>query len=373
MEALGRIAGGVAHDFNNLLTIIGGFSEQLLEQLPAGSPLRSSADAVGHAARRGATLTARLLAFSRQQILEPTVLDVNRMVAGVEALLRRVIGENIAVLLECPPESLRVTADAGQIEQIFLNLAVNARDAMPEGGSLTIATGSARVTESNAHGLPAGEYVVLSVRDTGHGIDPVILPRIFEPFFTTKPVGKGTGLGLSMVYGAVKQAGGHVTVTNGTNGGATFTVFLPRVFDQPAGAAAVAERVPAPVDGNETILVVEDEDDVREFLVAALENGGYRVIEARNGREALVVCESFSGHIHLLVTDTVMPEIGGPELAQRLAPLRAGLKVLFISGYAELDVLTAGLEQSGSAFLAKPFSSQALLTALRHLLDQPAS
>ncbi len=372
MEAVGRLAGGVAHDFNNLLMVIAGYSEQMIESLEPASPLRVGADAIHKAAERGATLTRHLLAFSRRQILAPTVLDLNQVVMGVNRLLRRVIGEDVTLVLRCHPDLWRTKADQGQIEQVLMNLAVNARDAMPGGGTLTIATGGVSITESSAQGPAPGDYVTLSVGDTGHGIDPVIRSRIFEPFFTTKAVGAGTGLGLSMVHGVVTQSGGHVSVTSEPGHGTTFTVLLPRVHEEPV-QAGVPGRVTTSPKGDETVLVVEDQDDVRQLIREALARSGYRVKEASNGQEALTLCETERDHIHLLVTDTVMPIVGGPELARRLVPQREGLKVLFLSGYAEEDVLKNGLTQPGTAFLAKPFSPRTLVATVRDLLDKPVS
>jgi len=369
MEAIGRLAGGVAHDFNNLLTVISGYSEHMLERLAHDSPLRAGADAIDKAARRGATLTRHLLAFSRQQILEPVVLDVNDVVAGVESLLRRVIGEDITLRIECPRDLWRTRADPGQIEQILMNLAVNARDAMPDGGSLTIATGGVHVTEAGGLEFPSGEYVMLSVSDSGHGIAPEILPKIFEPFFTTKAVGKGTGLGLSMVYGVVNQSGGHITVSSEPGRGTTFTILLPRVYETPDTVAPGHMPLVAPA-GDETVLVVEDQDDVREFIRETLVGRGYRVLEACNGQVALAAYESGYEQVQLLLTDTVMPIIGGPELARRLALVRPDLKVLFVSGYVDPVALEEGLARAGTAFLAKPFSGHALASAVRDLLDR---
>ena len=367
MEAIGRLAGGVAHDFNNLLMVINAYSEQILERVDGNSPLLAGAEAIHKAAQRATTLTRRLLAFSRKQILSPTVLDLNQVVTGVDKLLRHVIGEDLTLVLRCHDDLWRTKADQSQIEQVLMNLAVNARDAMRDGGTISIATGCLHVNESTGQGPPPGDYVTLSVSDTGHGIDPAIRDRIFEPFFTTKAVGEGTGLGLSMVLGIVTQSGGHVTVTSEPGRGTTFTVMLPRV-EQAVTAAAAQAQAQAP-KGSETVLVVEDQEDVRRLIRETLTRSGYAVREASNGHEALVLWESLTEPIDLLVTDTVMPLIGGPELARRLKPLHEGLKVLFLSGYAEEQVIRDGLAQPGTAFLAKPFSPRTLSATVRELLD----
>jgi signal transduction histidine kinase len=370
MESIGRLAGGIAHDFNNLLTVIIGYAERMLADLAPDSPRREGTEAIVRTAERAATLTSYLLAFSRRQILIYRVHDLNQVVRGVETLLQRIIGEDVTLVVHAHPDLWGVRADEGQIEQVLLNLAVNARDAMPEGGTLSIATGGVRLTEAVEPALAPGDYVTLSVSDTGQGIDPAIQSQIFEPFFTTKPVGKGTGLGLSMVYGAVVQSGGHITVTSGPGRGATFTILLPRWTAAPPGAATIP-RARAFPGGHKTILVVEDHDDVRQLILETLAGGAYTVLEARNGQAALALCESLNEPLDLLVTDVVMPVLGGLELARQVTRRRPGLKVLFLSGYAETDDLNTSLLEPGTAFLAKPFTSSTLLAHVRDLLKQP--
>ncbi|HKQ60069.1 MAG TPA: response regulator [Candidatus Polarisedimenticolaceae bacterium] len=370
MEAVGRLAGGVAHDFNNLLTVIVGHAELSLKGLRTDDPLERHVQEIRKASERAAALTRQLLAFSRQQVLAPRVLDLNELVAGIEKMLRRLLGEDIQLVSTLAPQLGRVKADPGQLEQVVVNLAVNARDAMPDGGMLFIET-SNRTLEPGSAGdggaVPPGSYVVLKISDTGHGMDEKTQARIFEPFFTTKEAGKGTGLGLATVYGIVQQSGGFIGLRSEPGKGATFTVHLPRV-EQAVEALPAAAAPAANPTGTETVLLVEDEEGVRTLARAALAQSGYRVLEAANGGEALLLCERHASEIHLMVTDVVMPGMGGPELVRRLATLRPKMKVLFMSGYADRGLERAGVE-AGLAFLEKPFRPAALIRKVRDTLD----
>ena len=371
MDAIGRLAGGVAHDFNNLLTVILGYGEQILEQVKPHEPTRRAAEEIQNAAERAAALTRQLLAFSRKQMLEPKVLDLNATVATTARLLRRLIGEDIELELKLDPGLGAVMADEHQIQQVIMNLAINARDAMPEGGVLTLTTANADLDDLYAHGhqpLPAGAYVVISVGDTGIGMDEETRARLFEPFFTTKERGKGTGLGLATVYGIVRQTGGYIWVYSEPGRGSVFKVYLPRLEAgvTPVAATPVAHGLPR---GTESVLLVEDETMVRDLLRGLLERHGYRVLIARSGEEALEVAAAHPGALDLLVTDVVMPGIGGPELATRLAPLHPRLRVLYVSGYADDDVLRHGVREGLTAFLQKPFSMEALVVKVREVLD----
>src|SRR2546427_2286292 len=372
MEAVGRLAGGVAHDFNNLLTVIISYSDLLLEDLGRDDPKREDVAAVRKAAEGAAALTHQLLAFSRQQVLQPKVLDVNATVASTEKLLRRLIGEDIQLVAKLGSGLGSVKADPGQIEQVIMNLAVNARDAMPAGGQLTIETANVEMDEAYVRGHPLaqpGRYVMLAVSDTGTGMDEQTKAHIFEPFFTTRELGKGTGLGLATVYGIVKQSGGFIWLYSEPGHGTTFKIYLPRVdgaadaLGPPVGTAEVPR-------GTETVLIVEDEEAVRALAKTALMRKGYRVLEAANGGEALLRCESERAPIHLLVTDVVMPGLGGADLARRLAPLRPDMRVLFISGYTDRAAARHGTMQPGAAYLEKPFSLDALARKVREVLDR---
>jgi len=373
MEAVGRLAGGIAHDFNNLLTAITGYADLALSDLREGDPMRQDMEEILRAAHRAAELTHQLLAFSRQQVLAPRVLDLNEVVQSVDKMLRRLVGEDVELLSVLAPGLGHVKADPGQLEQVIVNLAVNARDAMPTGGKLTIETADAEMAETRVRDLatvPAGRYVMLAITDSGTGMDEETKARIFEPFFTTKEQGKGTGLGLATVYGIVKQSGGFIWLYSEPGHGTTFKIYLPRVegaadaLTPPVGTAEVPR-------GTETVLIVEDEEAVRALAKTALTRKGYRVLEAANGGEALLRCESEQAPIHLLVTDVVMPGLGGAGLAQRLAPLRPDMKVLFISGYADRAAARHGTIQPGAAYLEKPFSLEALARKVREVLDRP--
>jgi two-component system cell cycle sensor histidine kinase/response regulator CckA len=372
MEAVGRLAGGIAHDFNNLLTVIRGNAEMLLMDLPPESPLRADAEEVRRAADRAAALTRQLLAFSRREVVRPRVLSLNRLVGDLQRMLRRVIGEDVALETELGAGRDLVLADPGQVEQLVVNLAVNARDAVAEGGSIRVSTAEVEVGHGNGgepatRGVPAGSYVALTVSDTGSGMDEAVLERIFEPFFTTKEQGKGTGLGLATVYGIVRQSGGHVTVESAPGEGSTFRVFLPHA-DAPAEDAGDAAAAAGPARGSGTVLLVEDATGVRTFAARVLARCGYHVLEARDGREALDVAQAFAGRIDLLLTDVVMPEVGGPELARRLHPLRPDAGVVYMTGYADGEVLRTGLFPPGAPLLPKPFSAEALADAVEEAL-----
>ncbi len=371
MEAVGQLAGGIAHDFNNLLEVIMGYSDLLVESLPPENPHRRQAEEIYKAGKRAAGLTRQLLAFSRKQVLQPRVLDLNAIVTDLTKLLRRTIGEHIEFSARLAPALARVKADPNQIEQILMNLAVNARDAMLHGGSLRVETTNLRVDEKLAlqhTGLRPGEYVLLIVTDTGSGMDLKVQARVFEPFFTTKEKGKGTGLGLATVYGIVKQSDGYISVESAPGQGTTFRIYLPQVAAE-ASAPAQAETPPR-VTGSETILLVEDEESVRRLARAFLENRGYTVLEARDGAHAIELCERQSQLIHLMVTDVVMPKMSGHELAQRVAPLRPDMRVLFVSGYTGDSLAQLG---PSAAFLEKPFGPGDLVKKVRQILDQKPS
>src|SRR5881392_1254098 len=363
MEAVGRLAGGVAHDFNNLLTVITSYSDLLLEDLASNDPKRDDVGQIRQAAEGAAALTRQLLAFSRQQVLEPKVLDVRAIVAGTEKLLRRLIGADVQLATSLASDLGAVKADPGQLEQIIINLAVNARDAMPGGGRLSIEAANLEQVE----GRP-GRYVLLAVSDTGIGMDEQTKARIFEPFFTTKESGKGTGLGLATVYGIVKQAGGFIWVYSEPGRGTSFKVYLPRV-DEPA-EPEVARPAPGEVrGGTETVLVVEDAASVRMVTRQVLERHGYAVLEAPNGDTALRLAAKHHGPIDLLLTDVVMPGLSGRQLAEQLAQLRPSMKVLYVSGYGENAVVHHGILEPGVAYLQKPFTPETLARRVRDTLD----
>ncbi len=370
MEAVGRLAGGVAHDFNNILTGIIGYSDLLLRRLSPLDPLRPDLEEIRKLGDRAAGLTRQLLAFSRQQVLQPRVLDPNAIVSGIEKMLRRLIGEDVDLRMALGRDVGRVRADPGSLEQVVMNLAVNARDAMPKGGKLAIETANSEADEGTIAKHPGtrrGPHVLIAVTDTGTGMDPGTLAHLFEPFFTTKPQGKGTGLGLSTVYGIVQQSGGHVAVYSEPGRGSTFKVYLPRV-DAPAEVALPAEAAPAELRGSETVLVVEDEAGLREIARRVLTEAGYRVLEGTNGREALVLAIHHEGPIHVLLTDVVMPEMSGPELVRKLQFARPDTRVLYTSGYTAHGALQNGSLAAGVAFLMKPFAPDALLRKVRDVL-----
>jgi len=373
MEAVGRLAGGVAHDFNNLLTIISGYGGLLLEHPGTVEPLRGYVNEIRNASGRAASLTRQLLAFSRQQVLAPRVLGLNAVVANIEKMLKRLIGEDIDLVTILGESLWPVKADPGQLEQVLLNLAVNARDAMPNGGVLTIETANVEMDSTSAQThfpLSPGPYVLLAFSDTGIGMDAEIQARIFDPFFTTKEKGKGTGLGLAMVYGIVKQSGGYIWVYSEVGKGTTFKIYLPRTEDEVDESGPGRSGVKAQ-QGTETLLLVEDEEAVRALVRNVLREKGYRVLEASRGGEALELAEQYGGPIDLLLTDVVMPQMSGRELARRLANLHPQIKVLYISGYADNAVWYQGGLDSGGAFLQKPFSPEALARKVREVLGGP--
>jgi two-component system, cell cycle sensor histidine kinase and response regulator CckA len=372
MEAVGRLAGGIAHDFNNLLMVIQGYADLLAERLPAGDPARRSAEQIQMASQRAASLTQQLLAFSRKQILAPKVLSVHTVVSDMEKILRRLIGEDIHLETSSEKDLGLVKADRSQIEQVILNLAVNARDAMPGGGRLTIETANVELDASFARDpqvLAPGNYVMLSVTDSGTGMDTDTQAHIFEPFFTTKEKGKGTGLGLATVYGIVKQSGGYVWVYSEPGLGATFKIYLPRI----AEGAGAADREPSEGrtlarGSSETVLLVEDERGVRELAREYLETSGYRVIEAEDGHTALELAGMHAGPIDVLLTDVVMPGIGGRELAQRVTQIRPAIKVLYMTGYTDHAIVHHGILESGAVLLQKPFTLATLASKLHEIL-----
>ncbi|HKW58079.1 MAG TPA: ATP-binding protein [Candidatus Acidoferrum sp.] len=372
MDALGRLAGGVAHDFNNLLTVIKGHGDVLQDRLQPNDPLHASSKLIGQAADRAAGLTRQLLAFCRMQMLEPKVVDLNELVSEMCKLLRRLVREDIAFSFHAGESLGRVKADPSQLEQVLINLTVNACDAMPEGGKLSIATRNMIVDEKLAaqrRPLKPGEYVVISVSDTGSGMDATTKSRIFEPFFTTKEQGKGTGLGLATVYGVVKQSGGYIWVDSEPGRGAQFDVFLPRVREERKTAVA-EEHSESAARRKGTVLLAEDEEGVRELAAKFLTSAGYLVLSAKDGAEALEIAEAFGKTIHVLVTDVVMPRVRGPELARRMREQRRGVKVLYVSGYLEFNKGNSEFVEDGF-FLQKPFSREALVRKVDEVLSRP--
>jgi PAS domain S-box-containing protein len=370
LEAIGQLAGGVAHDFNNLLTVIGGYSSILLNKLEPDSSLRLSVEEIKKASDRAAGLTRQLLAFSRKQILQPKILDLNLVVSDLEKMVRRLIGEDIDLLAITDPRLGQVKADPGQLEQVLLNLIVNARDAMPSGGKLTIETANAILSADYAlsHGAPGGPYVMLAVSDTGSGMDAELQNHVFEPFFTTKVPGKGTGLGLATVYGIVKQSDGHIWLYSEVGRGTCFKIYLPRVDKILADPAEPGRVAPAP-KGTETLLLVEDEDQVREIVKAILEQQGYEVLTAANGEEALKIAELQGSKLQLLLTDLVMPQMSGRELAEHLSTTLPNLKVLYMSGYTDDAIVRHGLLDASLSFIQKPFDAATAARKVREVLD----
>ncbi len=374
MEAVGRLAGGVAHDFNNLLTIITGRTYLLLGRLKADDPARRSVELIQKTADRAAALTRQLLAFSRKQVLQKKILDLNTTVADVSTMLRRLIGEDVDLLLTLGPGAGRVNADRAQLEQALMNLAVNARDAMPNGGTLGVETDHVRLGAAppdRPEALPAGPYAVLRVIDTGVGMDAATQTRIFEPFFTTKEPGKGTGLGLSMVHGTVRQHGGAIHVRSAVGGGTTFEIFLPQVAAPTESGGADEARATRPAVGQETILLVEDEDDVRALAREVLERQGYTVLEAGDGAQALQVHEKEGDRIDLILTDVVMPRMSGREMVDRVRATRPAMRVLYMSGYTGDAIVRHGVLDASMLLLGKPFTPAALIAKIREVLDRP--
>jgi two-component system, cell cycle sensor histidine kinase and response regulator CckA len=371
MEAVGRLAGGVAHDFNNLLMVISGYTEVLLENLTPDDSLHPKAQAIQQAADRATTLTRQLLAFSRKQLLELKVVDVNAIVADMERLLRPLIGENIELTTRLSPDVGHTRADAGQLEQVIMNLVVNAKDAMPGGGKILIQTNGEDLEplQQERSLIQPGRYIVLSVSDTGAGMDRETQSRIFEPFFTTKEQGKGTGLGLSTVYGIVKQSGGYIFANSEIGQGTTFRIYLPLVED-PIEHVSPNHSPKAALGGQETVLLVEDEESVRGLVRDTLSSKGYNVLEAGDGEAGLRMAETYHAAIDLLITDVVMPGMGGCELARRLTAVRPQMKVLFLSGYTEDAVIHQGVLEPGTAFLQKPFTLHVLARKVREVLGR---
>lgn len=370
LEAVGMLAGGIAHDFNNLLTVIAGYCDLSLTSLRDGDPIYRNLLEISKASTRAATLTRQLLAFSRKQVLQARVIDLNDVVAEMEKLLQRLIGENIEFRAILGKELASVRADPGQLEQVIMNLVVNSRDAMPNGGQLTVETANIFLDEEHARrhvSVVPGHYVMLAVTDSGHGMDTVTQSRIFEPFFTTKEQGKGTGLGLSTVYGIVKQSGGSIWVYSEPGVGTTFKIYLPQVEESPLQSRTPAKQ--ETIEGGETILLAEDEELVRNLTREVLSSYGYVVIEATNGAQALELGNQHSGDIHLLLTDVVMPEMNGPELAGRLSQIRPDLKVLYMSGYTDNAIVHQGVLNENENFIQKPFAPVALAEKVRMVLD----
>jgi len=371
MEAVGRLSGGVAHDFNNLLGVIIGYAEIVQEGLDTTQPIRSSVDEILRAGHRAASLTRQLLAFSRQQVLDPKVLDLNTVVKDMEKMLKRLIGEDVELRTDLSTESARVKADESQVEQVILNLAINARDAMPHGGKLVLTTSNFHMDENFVRRYPfpvnVGDYILLRVSDTGSGMDSRTKARIFEPFFTTKEKGKGTGLGLSMVYGIVKQSNGYIDVSSELEAGTTFDIYLPKV-DQPVDTSTNTATSDS-LGGSETILLVEDDPSLRALAVHMLESCGYNVLEASSGAAALEISRQQKVHIHLLLTDVVMPGMSGRVLAEQIVAQSPHLVVLYMSGYTGQTVGAHGVLAEGSYFLPKPFTRDALARKIREVLD----
>lgn len=375
MEAVGRLAGGLAHDVNNLLTVVAAYAQMIADDPGAGSGAKACAGEILAVAERGGALSTRLLAFSRRQVLQPQVLDLNRLVLGMDNMLRRLIGEDVELKVALDDRVGCIKADPNQIEQVVMNLVVNARDAMPRGGRLTLRTASIEFAEATVHAPVPGTYVGLSISDTGVGMSPEVLDHAFEPFFTTKEAGKGTGLGLSMVYGIVKQSGGEIAIETEQDKGATLTIYFPQAgHSRPEpGRTARAEGVSARSGRRETILLVEDESGVRKLVRQMLVERGYRVLEADGGAQALELSGQCTGPLDLVLADLVMPRMSGPEVAAQLLKARPGLKILYMTGYSEEALLEHGLPSQEVPLLRKPFVADVLERTLRQLLDSSAA
>jgi PAS domain S-box-containing protein len=370
MEAIGRLAGGIAHDFNNLLSIIVGYTYVLQSSLPEGDTLRGSADQVMHAAEKASALTRQLLAFSRRQVLQPEVISLNDVIGGIEKMLPRLIGEDIDLRTVKSPSLKRVKADPSQIEQVIMNLVVNSRDAMPEGGKLTIETTDVYFGPDEAahHGVRSGNYVLLAVTDSGMGMDAQTRAHIFEPFFTTKEPGRGTGLGLATVYGIVSQSNGYIWVYSELGKGTTFKIYFPATTET-GEPSRISQHPQLSLTGSETVLLVEDEVDLRELIDQVLTRQGYKVTTAGTGEDALTAVRNHVGHIDLLLTDVVMPQMGGQQLAEQLRPGHPEMSIIFMSGYTNNALMHAGSLEPGTAFLQKPFTPDVLLRKVREVLD----
>jgi signal transduction histidine kinase len=372
METVGRLAGGVAHDFNNLLSVVLGYSELLRTEFPEGDPIRADLEEIHAAGIRARDLTRELLAFSRQQVLQPRVVDLDTIVREMEKMLRRLIGEDVELAAPSTPGQGNVLVDPGQIGQVIMNLAINARDAMPLGGMLTIETGRVVLDQeyvAQHPGVAPGAHMMLAVSDTGHGMDAHTRAHLFEPFFTTKEMGKGTGLGLATVFGIVQQSGGTIWVYSEPGNGTTFKIYFPLALGEDEGATAALPSNPSLASGSETILLVEDEAEVRTLAVAILRRCGYHVLDAPNGPDALELCAQYPTTIHLLLTDVVMPRMSGPELAERLGRVRPETKVLFMSGYTDDAVVRHGILEARMAFIQKPIMPDPLARRVRDVLD----
>ncbi|MEK7858268.1 MAG: PAS domain S-box protein [Elusimicrobiota bacterium] len=371
MEAVGRLAGGVAHDFNNLLTAISGYSELLLDSLESADPRRADVEEIKMAGARAAALTRQLLTFSRKQVLQVRAVDLKAVSEGIRKMLERLIGEDVALTMVHCKEPARVMSDPGHIEQVLVNLVVNARDAMPKGGRISIEIARGRFDDAveHRHGtVKPGDYAVLTVTDTGHGMNEEVQSHLFEPFFTTKERGKGTGLGLSTVYGIVTQSGGHVTVFSEVGGGTSFKVYLPLLAKEEPGGDALVAAPTRTFEGTATILLVEDDKLVRDLACRILVQDGFKVLEADSGEAALLICSRQEAPIHLMLTDMVMPRMSGPELAQKISALTPQTRVVFMSGYTDHAVLVQGRFEAGKAFIQKPFSPAVLVQRIREEL-----
>ncbi len=372
MDAIGRLAGGVAHDFNNLLVVIQSYTELIREDLPAGDPKRNDLDEVLAASRRAAALTKQLLAFSRSEAIQPTVVQMNDVVGGIEKMLRRIIGEDIELVTALSPDLGSIRADAGQLDQVILNLSVNARDAMPSGGQLTIETQNVVLEQDYAdvHSrVTPGDFVMLAVTDTGVGMDAETERRIFEPFFTTKEVGKGTGLGLATVYGIVQQSGAQIRVHSEMGRGTAFKIYFPRLDSVVSEATPNRDSIAAPQPGG-TVLLADDDAAVRQIAVRILRARGYTVLEARRPSEARTVCDEHGAGVDLLLTDVIMPDCTGPQLARELTERFPQMRVLYMSGYPGGAAARAGALEAGAPYLEKPFSPLALVDKIRGVLKQ---
>jgi two-component system, cell cycle sensor histidine kinase and response regulator CckA len=375
LEAVGRLAGGIAHDFNNLLTVIMGYSA-LLTKRKLEKGVHEKIEEINKAAHRASSLTRQLLAFSRKQVLKPEVLDINSLIEGTGKMLRRLIGEDIEVITSLKPGLGKINADPGQIEQVLINLVVNARDAMKDGGKITIETANVELDPaySDMHiKVTSGPYVMLAVSDTGIGMNPETRTHIFEPFFTTKEVGRGTGLGLSMIYGIVKQSGGNIWVYSELGKGTTFKIYLPRVrAESDQAVTAVKQQDPNWTPATETILLVEDEEMVRKLASEILRDKGYQVLVGENGEEAIRICREHKGQIDVMLTDVVMPAMNGKRLAESVGPIQPNMRVIYMSGYTDEAIVHHGVLDQGTNFIEKPFTAETLTSRIREVLRKSA-